>query len=99
MVGPGAFLVGTSFMECNQKIEAVVLLTIAVGLCGFHFSGYFINHGDIAPAYAGTLFGISNCIATIPGIVAPYVVAELTPDVRRTTPKIKSLQNTSQQVR
>lgn len=84
MIGPGAFLIGTGFMECTQQTEAVVMLTIAVGLCGFHFSGYFINHGDIAPAYAGTLFGITNTAATVPGIIAPYVVAALTPNGART---------------
>lgn len=78
MIGPGSFLIGTGFMECNQQTEAVIMLTIAVGLCGFHFSGYFINHGDIAPAFAGTLFGITNTAATVPGILAPYVVAALT---------------------
>nr|KAG5698155.1 hypothetical protein BaRGS_001750 [Batillaria attramentaria] len=64
MIGPGSFLIGTGFMECDQQTEAVIMLTIAVGLCGFHFSGYFINHGDIAPPYAGTLFGITNTAAT-----------------------------------
>ncbi|XP_012938009.1 sialin [Aplysia californica] len=82
-VGPACFLVGTGFMECDQSIGAVVMLTIAVGLCGFHFSGYFINHGDIAPPFAGTLFGITNTAATIPGILSPYVVAAMTPNGTR----------------
>ena len=81
MLGPGSFLIGTGFMECHQQIGAVVMLTISVGLCGFHFSGYFINHGDIAPAFAGTMFGISNTAATVPGILAPFVVSALTPNV------------------
>ena len=81
MVGPGAFLIGTGFMECYQATGAVAMLTLSVGLCGFHFSGYFINHGDVAPPYAGTMFGISNTAATIPGILAPYIVASMTPDV------------------
>ncbi|ESO85643.1 hypothetical protein LOTGIDRAFT_107883 [Lottia gigantea] len=77
-VCPGIFLIGTSFMECDQQIEAVVMVTLAVGMCGFHFSGFFINHSDIAPRFAGTLFGISNTAATIPGILAPYIVGALT---------------------
>ncbi|XP_041371477.1 sialin-like isoform X2 [Gigantopelta aegis] len=79
-IGPGSFLIGTGFMNCHQQIPAVVMLTAAVGLCGFHFSGYFINHGDVAPAYAGTLFGITNAAATIPGVIAPYIVGALTPN-------------------
>lgn len=31
----------------------------------------------MAPDFAGTLMGISNCVATIPGIFAPYVVGLL----------------------
>ena len=81
MIGPGSFLIGTGFMECHQQMGAVVMLTIAVGLCGFHFSGYFINHGDIAPPFAGTMFGITNTAATVPGILAPFVVSALTPNV------------------
>jgi hypothetical protein len=37
---------------------------------------------DIAPAYAGIVFGISNTLATIPNIVSPYIVAPLTEKVR-----------------
>lgn len=83
MVGPSAFLIGTGFMECDQQVAAVALLTIAIGLCGVHFSGFFINHGDIAPPYAGTLFGISNTLATIPGILSPYIVSAMTKDGTR----------------
>jgi hypothetical protein len=36
---------------------------------------------DIAPAYAGIVFGISNTLATIPGIVSPYIVGALTEKV------------------
>ena len=36
---------------------------------------------DIAPAYAGIVFGISNTLATIPGIISPYVVGALTEKV------------------
>jgi hypothetical protein len=36
---------------------------------------------DIAPAYAGIIFGISNTFATIPGIISPYVVGALTEKV------------------
>lgn len=44
-------------------------------------AGYGVNVNDIAGQYAGVLYGISNTFATIPGIVAPYVVGILTPIV------------------
>ena len=37
-----------------------------------------LTANDIAPAYAGIIFGISNTFATLPGILSPYVVGALT---------------------
>jgi len=49
---------------------------------GFCFGGGFILvANDMAPAYAGIVFGISNTFATIPGIISPYVVGALTEKV------------------
>lgn len=81
MFGPAICLVGVTFMDCTQQIAAVVLLCGCVGLSGVAFAGYLVNHGDIAPQFAGTLFGITNMAATIPGIVAPYVVGAITTNV------------------
>lgn len=64
----------------TNKTLAIVGLTLAVGLGGFTWSGFPVNHLDIAPRYAGILFGVSNCLATIPGIFSPLLVGILTPD-------------------
>jgi hypothetical protein len=47
----------------------VALLTAAVGFSGAGCAGYGTNHLDIAPHIAGILLGISNTLATVPGIV------------------------------
>ncbi len=57
---------------------AVLELTFAVGFGGLAWSGFIVNHLDIAPRYASILLGISNCIATIPGIISPTVVGLIT---------------------
>lgn len=75
-------MIGLAFMDCTQQIAAVALLCGCVGLSGVAFAGYMVNHGDIAPQFAGTLFGITNMAATVPGILAPYVVGAITPNVR-----------------
>ncbi|KAK3607611.1 hypothetical protein CHS0354_034661 [Potamilus streckersoni] len=77
---PGIFLVITGYMDCNHQIAAIVLLTLSMGFCGFQFASFFINHGDIAPKYAGTVFGFTNMGASFPGIIAPYVVGAITPN-------------------
>jgi hypothetical protein len=38
---------------------------------------YWINFTDIAPRYSGHLLGISNSIATIPGIAGNLVTAAI----------------------
>ncbi|KAL9965860.1 hypothetical protein ACROYT_G029714 [Oculina patagonica] len=57
----------------NNWLVAVVCLTLAVGGGGFAFSGFFVNHLDIAPQFGGILMGISNTVATLPGIVSPLL--------------------------
>ena len=81
MVIPAIFLVLTGYMDCHHQVEAVILLSLSMGFCGFQFSSFFINHGDIAPRYAGTVFGFTNTGASIPGMLAPYIVGAITPNV------------------
>jgi len=50
-------------------VTAVILLSISLGLGSFAFAGVGCNHLDISPRHAGVLFGISNTVATVPGIV------------------------------
>jgi len=38
------------------------------------FSGFNVNHLDIAPRYASILMGMSNGIGTIAGLIVPVVV-------------------------
>lgn len=54
-------------------LVAVVCLTLAVGGGGFAFSGFYVNHLDIAPPFAGILIGITNTVATLPGIISPLL--------------------------
>lgn len=79
--GPSLLLIGLGFLDCTQTALAVTLLTVAVSVSGCVFSGYFVNHMDIAPQYAGTLMGISNGVAASSGFIAPYIASVLTTDV------------------
>lgn len=72
-------VVGLGFVHLPQV--AVAMLSIGVALHGCGFSGFLVNHVDIAPKYAGVLMGISNSLAAICGIAAPYVIGVLTPNV------------------
>jgi ACS family sodium-dependent inorganic phosphate cotransporter-like MFS transporter 5 len=76
-LGPAVCLVGTGYIECDAP-AAVTLIVIAVGLSGLSMAGWGVNHLDLAPAYAGTLMGITNMVATIPGFLGPSVVGAFT---------------------
>ncbi|CAL1548159.1 unnamed protein product [Lymnaea stagnalis] len=78
---PAVLLIGLSFVGCSQWGLAVTLLTLGVSLTGFQYGGgLFTNVGDIAPSYGGVIYGVSNTIATIPGLLSPVAIALLTPD-------------------
>ncbi|XP_041372316.1 uncharacterized transporter slc-17.2-like [Gigantopelta aegis] len=78
LIFPGCFLLALGRLDCTNQVSATMVLAAAVGFCGFQYSGFEVNHGDIAPQYAGTLYGIANTISTIPGIVAPSIAGMLT---------------------
>ncbi len=82
MMGAAIFLVGMSFMDCSQTGLAVALLTVSVTISGTCYTGFLVNHIDIAPPYAGTLMGVANGLAGLSGIIGPIVAAAITQNVR-----------------
>ncbi|XP_078310380.1 putative transporter slc-17.2 [Crassostrea virginica] len=75
---PGLLLIGLGYLDCTMKGLAIALLILGVSASGFQYSGFLINHMDIAPAYAGILFGISNSAGAITGFISPAVVGLIT---------------------
>ena len=77
----GVLLIGLGYTDCTQPTVAIALLVLAVSVAGFQYSGFLVNHVDIAPQYSGILFGISNSIAAVTGFVSPVVVGIITEEV------------------
>ncbi|KAL7303623.1 hypothetical protein TKK_0003770 [Trichogramma kaykai] len=71
--GPGLALIGLCFVK--DQAGMVALLTVAVGLNAGSICGYQINHIDLSPNFAGTMMSITNCLASVVAIVAPFVCA------------------------
>jgi MFS transporter, ACS family, solute carrier family 17 (sodium-dependent inorganic phosphate cotransporter), other len=63
-----------------EPIASMICITIAVGLGAFAWSGFAVNHLDIAPQYASIIMGFGNTFATIPGIVSPQLTGLLVDD-------------------
>ncbi|CAF1344084.1 unnamed protein product, partial [Didymodactylos carnosus] len=76
-VGSSTSLILIGYVNCNH-VAAVICVTCAVAFIGFHSAGCQISHLDIAANHAGTLVGITNTLASIPGFVGPYVVGAIT---------------------
>ncbi|XP_048729077.1 sialin-like isoform X3 [Ostrea edulis] len=74
---PAILLCCVQFAGCNHA-AVVAIVTFAVGLGGLCMGGFNCNHIDIASNFSGTLMGITNMFATIPGFLGPAVVGWLT---------------------
>ncbi len=48
---------------------AIALVTLSAASSGIGLAAFAVNHLDIGPRYAGVLMGISNTVATVPGII------------------------------
>ena len=60
-------------MKSLCALKAIAAMVVTATLTAGKVSGYVVNIGDLSPNYAGTLMGISNTIANIPGFLAPLV--------------------------
>ena len=60
-------------MKSLCVLKAIAAMVVTATLTAGKVSGYVVNIGDLSPNYAGTLMGISNTIANIPGFLAPLV--------------------------
>lgn len=63
------FMIAAGYLM--SRVAAIACLTVAVGIGGFAWAGFSVNHLDIAPQFASILMGLSNTFATLPGIISP----------------------------
>jgi len=61
----------------KDMIMAVVYLSLAVGLGGFVYAGYWVSYLDMSPVHGMVLLGIGNSIATIPGILGQMITGDI----------------------
>lgn len=77
----GVFLVYLGYLTDNRPL-AVTAMTLSIGLSGLTCAGYLPNFQDISPHYAGQLFGVSNTLSNIAGIIAPIIAGTLLGDAK-----------------
>lgn len=75
LAGPGLCLI--VFMTVDNLVLAFCIISICMALLACNSCGHLANHLDVAPNLSAITFGISNTIATIPGIFIGPLTAEL----------------------
>jgi MFS transporter, ACS family, solute carrier family 17 (sodium-dependent inorganic phosphate cotransporter), member 5 len=65
---PAGCLVAVGYVGCDVY-AAVGVLVLAVGSTSLAQAGFQVNHIDLSTTFSGTLMGLTNTLATIPGIV------------------------------
>ncbi|CAH0400879.1 unnamed protein product [Chilo suppressalis] len=76
-VVPGLLLIALGYTGC-APVLSVALITFSMGLNGAATLTNLVNHQDLAPNFAGTLYGIANGIGNTAGFVTPLVTAYFT---------------------
>lgn len=75
-------VVGASYTGCS-RVAAVACFVVGLSLEGAVNAGIALSPLDISPTYAASVMAISSCLAALTGIVAPYLIGVLTPDVSK----------------
>ncbi|EDW10461.1 sialin [Drosophila mojavensis] len=74
---PGIMLIILALCGRDPYV-CVAIMTISLGFNGAATSTNLANSQDLAPNFAGTMYGIINCLGTTPGIFSPLIVAAFT---------------------
>lgn len=78
----GSFVLAASYAGCDAMMVGLFFV-ISVGSQGFLATSSLMNPMDLSPNFAGTITGLTNGIGSITGIMVPYVIGVLTPNVSR----------------
>ncbi|KAJ0176727.1 hypothetical protein K1T71_007906 [Dendrolimus kikuchii] len=71
---PAFGLLGIAWAGCD-RVMVMTLLSLASAFGGAAYAGNQMNHIDLSPQFAGTMYGITNAASNICGFMAPYVVS------------------------
>lgn len=74
---PGLLLLGLAFIG-NNPYWCVAIITMSLGFNGASTLTNLQNSQDLAPNYAGTLYGAINFVGTTTGFLTPLVVGHFT---------------------
>ncbi|KAI0987559.1 hypothetical protein GJ496_003991 [Pomphorhynchus laevis] len=83
---PAITLIGMCFITKTTARLGIVLLSVGMGAFGVAYGSEFLCVcNDMSSNYASIMFGISNTLATLPGIIAPFLISRITKNHERET--------------
>ncbi|XP_017789398.1 PREDICTED: putative inorganic phosphate cotransporter isoform X2 [Habropoda laboriosa] len=77
VLSPGLLMIIQANYGCD-RVTSVSIFTIALTINGAVTAGYLGNCLDIAPNFAGTIFGIMNTLGSLGGFLSSYMVGTIT---------------------
>ncbi|XP_047533173.1 sialin [Vanessa atalanta] len=80
---PALGLLGIAGAGCD-RVAVMVLLSVTSAFGGATYAGNQMNHIDLSPQFAGTMYGITNAASNICGFMAPYVIGLIISDTQQT---------------
>ncbi|OWR40838.1 hypothetical protein KGM_200810 [Danaus plexippus plexippus] len=80
---PALGLLGIAWAGCD-RLSVMLLLTITSAFGGAVYAGNQMNHINLSPQFAGTMYGITNAASNICGFMAPYVIGLIISDTQQT---------------
>ncbi|KAG7308789.1 hypothetical protein JYU34_006023 [Plutella xylostella] len=73
---PAFGLLGIAWAGCD-RVAVTTLLSVTAAFGGAVYAGNQMNHIDLSPQFAGTMYGITNATSNICGFLAPYVIGRI----------------------
>merc|ERR1712207_46065 len=68
---PGVLMVLCGYLE--NKIAIIVLIVASATIMPLATGSFMANMIDVSPTKSNVMYGISNTLATLPGVVAPIL--------------------------
>ncbi|XP_076628231.1 sialin isoform X1 [Colletes latitarsis] len=76
-IGPAVALIIMTYAGCDA-VTAIIMLILALTFNGASCQTSLQNHQDLAPNFAGSLYGIMNTFGSFPGFIIPPIIGALT---------------------
>ncbi|XP_034945295.1 sialin-like [Chelonus insularis] len=76
-IAPGVALIIMTYVGCNASV-AITMMILALAFNGAACQTSLQNHQDLAPNFAGSIYGVMNVFGSVPGFIISPIIGALT---------------------